>query len=68
MTKSPNVPIPVHLTQADMDRFGAGFSRLYPIDGTPCWGELLQAIDVAEQEMRLSGERVDKKLGSRHRN
>ena len=40
------------LTQRDVDVLGHGFSRLWPVDETPCFTELLQAIDDADQELR----------------
>jgi len=40
------------LTQRDVDVLGVGFSRLWPVDETPCFNDLLQAIDEAEQELR----------------
>ncbi|TGX56234.1 hypothetical protein E5A73_03875 [Sphingomonas gei] len=39
------------LTARDLDRLGAGFSRAYPVDETPCFGELLRAIDAADREL-----------------
>ncbi|RYE79246.1 MAG: hypothetical protein EOO80_06760 [Oxalobacteraceae bacterium] len=40
------------LTQSDLDRLGAGFARDYPVTETPCFGELLTAIDEADRDMR----------------
>jgi hypothetical protein len=40
------------LTQRDVDVLGHGFSRLWPVDETPCFTDLLQAIDEADQELR----------------
>lgn len=39
------------LTQGDLDLLGAGFTRAYPVDETPCFSELLRAIDVADREL-----------------
>lgn len=39
------------LTGRDLDRLGAGFSRAYPVDETPCFGELLRAIDAADRQL-----------------
>jgi hypothetical protein len=44
------------LTQRDIEMLGHGFSRLWPIDDTPCFNELLRAIDEAERESRRSPE------------
>lgn len=40
------------LTQRDLDTLGAGFDRLWPVDETPCFHALLQAIDDADRELR----------------
>lgn len=55
------------LTQADLDRLGEGFSRLYPVDDTPCFGELLHAIDVADRELRESADWQEPKEDSETR-
>ena len=39
------------LTQRDLDLLGAGFDRAFPIDETPCFGELLRAIDEADRAL-----------------
>ena len=39
------------LTQGDVDRLGPTFRRLYPVDETPCFGELLAAIDEADRRV-----------------
>ena len=39
------------LTQRDVDVLGQGFSRLWPVDDTPCFQDLLQAIDNADAEL-----------------
>jgi len=40
------------LTQRDVDLLGNGFSRLWPVDETPCFTDLLQAIDEVDRELR----------------
>lgn len=40
------------LTQREVDLLGQGFSRLWPVDETPCFTELLKAIDEAERELK----------------
>ena len=40
------------LTQRDVDLLGPTFERLWPIDETPCFAELLRAIDEAERALR----------------
>ena len=45
------------LTQREVELLGHGFSRLWPVDNTPCFTELIDAIDEA-----------DRKLEEEHRN
>lgn len=33
----------------DLERLGAGFSHAFVVDDAPCFGELLLAIDNADQ-------------------
>ena len=40
------------LTAEDLRRLGSGFTRAYPVDETPCYGELLAAIDKADRMCR----------------
>lgn len=42
------------LTQRDVEMLGHGFSRLWPVDQTPCFTDLLQAIDEADEELKRS--------------
>lgn len=39
------------LTEFDLERLGAGFSRAWPVDSSPCFGELLTQIDAADREL-----------------
>lgn len=39
------------VTQEELELLGPQFARAYPIDQAPCFGELLQAIDVADREL-----------------
>lgn len=39
------------LTQREVELLGHGFSRLWPVDETPCFTDLLQAIDSADREL-----------------
>lgn len=39
------------LTQPDLQSLGAAFDRAWPLDETPCFGALLQAIDEAERQL-----------------
>jgi hypothetical protein len=40
------------LTQRDVELLGHGFSRLWPVDETPCFTDLLQAIDEADRDLQ----------------
>ena len=40
------------LTQRDLDILGRNFDRAFPIDETPSFDALLQAIDQAERDLR----------------
>lgn len=44
------------LTRRDVEVLGQGFSRLWPVDETPCFTELLQAIDEADRELEQNAE------------
>ena len=37
------------LTERDLELLGPDFNRIWPVDETPCFGELLQAIDEADR-------------------
>jgi hypothetical protein len=39
------------LTQPELEGLGAAFDRAWPIDDTPCFHGLLQAIDEAERDV-----------------
>ena len=39
------------LTQREVELLGHGFSRLWPVDETPCFTELIKAIDDADREL-----------------
>ena len=44
------------LTQREVELLGHGFSRLWPVDDTPCFQDLLQAIDDADLELSKAHE------------
>ena len=44
-------------TRNGADVLGPGFSRLWPVDQTPCFDGLLHAIDQAERRRGHSHER-----------
>jgi len=39
------------LTQRHLDRLGNSLERVWPVDQTPCFGALLQAIDEADRDV-----------------
>ncbi len=41
------------LTPDNLTALGSNFTRAYPVDETPCFGELLRAIDEADREIRI---------------
>ena len=49
------------LTQREVELLGHGFARIWPLDETPCFDELLEAIDEAERQLRgeMSAEPAD---------
>lgn len=40
------------LTERDLEKLGSDFNRVYPVDETPYFGDLLLAIDEADREIR----------------
>lgn len=40
------------LTAEDLEKLGNRFDRAFPVDRTPCFGELLRAIDEADRQLR----------------
>ena len=40
------------LTRDDLNKLGTMFTRSWPVDETPCFGDLLRAIDDADREIR----------------
>jgi hypothetical protein len=44
------------LTQHDLDVLGPTFTRTWPVDETPCFSQLLHAIDEADREIRRDRE------------
>lgn len=39
------------LTERDVQVLGTGFQRLWPVDETPCFSQLLHAIDDADRDL-----------------
>jgi len=40
------------LTSSDVERLGATFTRLWPVDRTADFSDLLRAIDEADEQLR----------------
>jgi hypothetical protein len=45
------------LTQENLDLLGPTFTRAWPVEDTPCFSELLQAIDEADRQIRQADDR-----------
>lgn len=44
------------LTEHDLALLGEGFNRAWPIDETPCFEDLIKAIDEADRTLRSEQE------------
>ena len=44
------------LTQREVELLGHGFSRLWPVDKTPCFTDLIKAIDDADEQLEQAHE------------
>ena len=40
------------LTQRDVELLGHGFSRLWPLDDSPCFADLVKRIDEADEQLK----------------
>ena len=40
------------LTEREVQLLGHGFTRLWPVDETPCFADLIRAIDEADRQLR----------------
>lgn len=47
------------LTQPELQILGSAFDRAWPIDQTPCFAGLLEAIDKADRELWLARDLVE---------
>ena len=47
------------LTQRDLDALGSSFDRLWPVDETPCFAGLLEAIDEADRALSRRRDKED---------
>lgn len=46
------------LTQNDVRLLGPSFDRLWPVEETPCFSGLLQAIDEADRRLKQEHEQM----------
>ncbi|MBB5709749.1 hypothetical protein [Sphingomonas xinjiangensis] len=46
------------LNARDLERLGSGFSRAFAVDESPCFDELLIAIDIADGQMRETADQA----------
>ena len=46
------------LTQREVEMLGHGFTRLWPVDETPCFAELIRAIDEADRKLARDREKA----------
>ena len=46
------------LTERDLRLLGVGFSRAWPVDETPCFEGLLEAIDEADRQLWRARDRA----------
>jgi hypothetical protein len=47
------------LTQTHVDMLGTSLKKVYPIDETPCFPDLLRAIDEADREHWREEDRLE---------
>jgi hypothetical protein len=55
------------LTQRNLDQLGDSLERLWPVDESPCFGTLLQAIDEADRQVWRERDQVNAKHRSQTR-
>ena len=48
------------LTQGDLALLGPAFDRAWPIDETPCFTGLLEAIDEADRDLKRARDQTDR--------
>lgn len=46
------------LTQSEVEMLGHGFTRLWPVDDSPCFAELIRAIDEADRKLAREREKA----------
>lgn len=52
------------LTQRNLDALGPTFTQVWPVDETPCFHQLLQAIDEADRQLRRDRDKKERLAGS----
>lgn len=50
MSDRERISVVALLTASELSRLGLGFERAWPIDETPCFQGLLEAIDDADRQ------------------
>lgn len=46
------------LTRRDLDLLGPTFTRVWPVEEVPQFGDLLRAIDRADEELSITSKRL----------
>ena len=47
----PRIVAVALVTQPELELLGPSFTRVYPVDETPCFAELLLAVDEADRKL-----------------
>ena len=50
------------LTERDVRILGQGFDRLWPVDDTPCFPQIVQAIDEADRELWRARDEEERRM------
>lgn len=53
------------LTEQDLEALGPTFDRAWPVDETPCFGDLLLAIDEADRGLWRERDRIARHPGNK---
>ena len=56
--RSPRIVAVGLLTRKDLTLLGPTFDRAWPVEDTPCFSQLLQAIDEADRELSRERDRA----------
>jgi hypothetical protein len=47
------------LSQSELERYGSGLKKVFPVEGTPCFDELLRLLDEADRRHWRGAERTE---------